>query len=135
MNEQRHVVGKVSELPPGSRKIIQAGMHSIGVFNVNGDYHAIMNRCPHQAGPLCMGNISGTMLPAGPGEYIYGLEGRVLRCPWHGWEFDITTGEMIFVPDPMRVRTYEVAVEPPVLERFPVRVEEEMVVVYVGRRR
>ena len=71
------------------------------------------------------------MLPAEPNQYHYGLHGRVLRCPWHGWEFDITTGEMIFVPDPVHARSYEVAVEPPELETFPIVVEDSTVVLYI----
>ncbi len=128
---KRHIVGKAADIPPGERQIVTIGKRSIGVFNVDGRFYAVKNICPHQGGPLCQGTLSGTMLPAGPQEYIYGLEGRVLRCPWHGWEFDVTTGEMIFVPEPVRVKTYEVAVEQPSLETYPAVVEEETVVIYV----
>ena len=52
------------------------------------------------------------MLPSQPLDYQYGLEGRVLRCPWHGWEFDLETGEKLFDPGcRARVKTYPVAVE------------------------
>ncbi|MEZ4864211.1 MAG: Rieske (2Fe-2S) protein [Caldilineaceae bacterium] len=140
MVRQRYIVAKVSELPPGSRKIVEVGTRSIGVFNVDGQYYAIRNRCPHQGAPLCRGTLSGTMVPAGPKEYHYGLAGRVLRCPWHSWEFDVTTGAMIFVPDPMRVKAYTVTVERaegeapsdiaataalPTLETYSVTVEQE----------
>ena len=131
MSKTRHVICRSVELPPGERKIVDVAGRSIGIFNVEGTLHAIKNRCPHQGAELCRGTVSGTMLPAAPGEYKYGLEGRVLRCPWHFWEFDITTGKMIFVPGKMRVKTYEVNVEPPTLEKFNVEVEEQMVVLYV----
>ena len=110
----RHVVGRVSELPPGSRKIVAvgAGGRSVGVFNVNGRYYALLNRCPHQAAPLCRGAIKGTAMPSAPGEYVWAREGEILRCPWHGWEFDLTNGRSIFNPHKLRVRTYEVTVEP-----------------------
>jgi len=78
------------------------------------------------------------MLPTDtPGEYRYALDGQVLKCPWHFWEFDITTGEMIFVPDPKRVKTYEVEaeteikVENPQLEKFDVDVENQVVYLYL----
>ena len=129
---KRHIVGKATDIPPGERQIVTIGKRSIGVFNVEGRFYAVKNICPHQGAPLCEGTLSGTMLPAGPQEYTYGLEGRVLRCPWHGWEFDVTTGEMIFVPEPVRVKTYEVAVESSSLETYPVVVEEEMIVIYVN---
>ena len=129
--KHRHVVGKASELLPGTRKIVEVKGRSIGVFNLEGAYYALRNSCPHQGGPICQGTLTGTMLPSEPGEYVYGMENRVLRCPWHCWEFDITTGKMIFVPDPLRVRTYEVGVESPSVETYPVEVEESRVVLYV----
>ncbi len=131
MKKTRHVICQSLEIMPGERKIVDVAGRSIGIFNVAGKLHAIKNRCPHQGAELCRGIVGGTMLPAGPGEYEYGLEGRVLRCPWHFWEFDITTGKMIFVPGKMRVKRYDVQLEPPTLEKFSVGVEEMMVVLYV----
>jgi 3-phenylpropionate/trans-cinnamate dioxygenase ferredoxin subunit len=58
------------------------------------------------------------------------MEGRVLRCPWHAWEFDITTGKSLFAPEACRVKSYEVAVESVVVETFRAEVEGEVVVVY-----
>ena len=132
MMKQRHSICLVDDLPPGERKIVQIGRRSIGIFNVAGTFHAIKNVCPHQGAELCRGPIGGTMLPGPPGEYRYGLEGRVLRCPWHFWEFDVTTGEMVFMPDHLRVKTYEVVVEKrPFLEKYPVTIEANEVVVYL----
>ncbi len=108
----RHVVGTIGELPPGARKIVEVNGRSIGVFNVNGSLHALRNSCPHQAAPLCLGSIKGMTMPSKPGEYLWAREGEILRCPWHGWEFDLTTGRSIFNPHKMRVRTYEVTIEP-----------------------
>jgi 3-phenylpropionate/trans-cinnamate dioxygenase ferredoxin subunit len=105
------VVGRVSEVPPGGRRIVDAAGRSIGVFNVKGTFYALRNSCPHQAAPLCLGAIKGMTLPSRPGEYHWGREGEILRCPWHGWEFDITTGRSIFNPHKTRVKAYEVTVE------------------------
>ena len=107
----RHRVCKVSELPPGSRKIVEIAGRSIGVFNIRGSFYAIRNRCPHQAAPLCRGIITGTTRPSQPGTYVWEKDGEVIRCPWHGWEFDITTGRSVFNPHKMRVKRYEVFVE------------------------
>ncbi|HET7559317.1 MAG TPA: Rieske (2Fe-2S) protein [Limnochordia bacterium] len=109
---ERHVVCRQDELPPGKRRIVEAGGRSIGVFNVHGRYYALKNVCPHQQAPLCLGRVAGTTLPGAVGEYRYGREGEIIRCPWHGWEFDLTTGRSIFNPHRVRVKTYEVAVEP-----------------------
>ena len=135
----RHVVGRVSELPPGERRIVDVDGRSIGVFNVHGQFYALRNSCPHQAAPLCLGAIKGMTLPSKPGEYLWARDGEILRCPWHGWEFDLTTGRSIFNPHKMRVRTYEVTVEATQaateedesVETYPVTIEEGLVILHV----
>jgi nitrite reductase (NADH) small subunit len=108
----RVVVCPAEELPPDGHRTVTVDGRSIGVFNVGGTLYAIRNVCPHQGAELCRGTLGGTMLPSAPYEYEYGLEGRVLRCPWHGWEFDLATGEKLFDPAAnARVKTYDVAVE------------------------
>jgi len=130
----RHIIGRVSELAPGERTIVEVDGRSIGVFNVHGQYYALRNRCPHQGAPLCLGAIKGMALPSKPGEYLWGREGEILRCPWHGWEFDITSGRSIFNPHRMRVRTYKVTVEmddDPAVETYPVTIEDGLIVLHV----
>src|SRR4051794_17268539 len=107
----RHVVATVEEIPPGQRKIIDVRGRSIGIFNVDGQFFALRNRCPHQGGPLCLGPLEGLVQSTGPGDYTISRPGEVLRCPWHGWEFDIRTGQSWFDPARVRVRRYEVIVE------------------------
>jgi 3-phenylpropionate/trans-cinnamate dioxygenase ferredoxin subunit len=108
----RRVVCSEADLPPGSRLVLEVGGRSIGVFNVDGCLFALRNSCPHQGAELCAGTLGGTMIPSQPLTYEYALEGRVLRCPWHGWEFDLETGEKLFDPGSRaRVKTYAVAVE------------------------
>ncbi len=102
----------MDEIPPGARKIVEAGGRSIGVFNVGGEFFALRNVCPHQGGPLCTGRVSGFVISETPGVYEYSRQGEILRCPWHGWEFDIRTGQSWFDPRKVRVRRYEVTVEP-----------------------
>ena len=133
---KRHEICSTTDLQPGERKVIEIGKRSIGVFNVHGTYYAVRNVCPHQGAELCKGTVGGTMLPTDqPGQYNYAMDGQVLRCPWHFWEFDITTGEMIVVPEPLRVKVYDVTVEKsnqkPVLERYEVGIEKEMIVLYL----
>ena len=142
----KHVVGTVAEIGPGQRKIIEVNGISIGVFNVRGSYYALRNSCPHQGAPLCRGSVKGTTLPSPPGEYRWGREGEILRCPWHGWEFDLLTGRSIFNPHKVRVRAYEVSVEPaegdvaegdpaeeddPSVDTYPVTVEADRVVLHL----
>jgi nitrite reductase (NADH) small subunit len=95
---RRHPVAQSGEIPPGGRKIVTIGRVQIGVFNVGGEIRAYRNACPHAGAPVCVGKISGTSQPSKVYEYIYGSEGCILRCPWHGWEFDLRTGEHLVDP-------------------------------------
>ena len=106
----RVVVAKAADLPPGKRVIVNVNGHGIGVFNVGGDYYALLNRCPHRSGPLCMGRVRPLVVAAGIGQLDYEREGEILKCPWHQWEFDIRTGEALYDPR-LRVRTYEAVQE------------------------
>ena len=129
----RHVVGPAAEIPPGGRRIVVLEGRSIGVFNVAGEFFAVRNACPHQGGPLCLGVLSGLVVPSSPGRYVYARRGEILRCPWHGWEFDVRTGRSYVDPARTRVRTYPVELVPGpyVAETFPVAVEGDQVVVEV----
>lgn len=107
----RYVVATVTEIAPGARKIVEVAGRSIGIFNIEGEVFALRNRCPHQGGPLCLGVLWGSVTATVPGEYQYGRPGEIVRCPWHGWEFDVRTGQSWVDPQRLRVRRYEVRVE------------------------
>jgi len=135
------VVGTVDEIPPGGRKIVEVAGRSVGVFNVGGEFFALLNRCPHQGGPLCLGHTHGFLRPASVGEYDYSRAGEMLRCPWHGWEYDLRTGQSWFDPSSVLVRRYDVTVAagsdlqkgPYVAETYPVSVDQQYVLVEIGR--
>lgn len=135
----RHVVAALAELPPGSRKLVTAAGRPIVVFNVAGELFAVSNRCPHAGGELRHGRLTGLTLSSGPGDYCYARKGEILRCPWHGWEFDLRTGKSFCDPSTVKVRSYQVTVEPGAklvegpykAETFQVAVEGEYVVVEV----
>lgn len=82
-----------SEIKPGEGKTVDVSGLRIALFNLNGNFYAIDNTCPHRGGPL--------------GEGM--LDGPVVICPWHGWQFDVTTGKSPFMP--VGVKTFEVKVE------------------------
>ena len=133
-----HVVGAAAEIAPGGRKIVEVAGRSIGVFNVDGTFYALRNVCPHQGAPLCMGSVKGTAEMSRAGEYVWGREGRILRCPWHGWEFDLATGHSVFNPHRTRVRRYEVSVKnsaerlhDPGVETYEVAVDGGLLVLHV----
>ena len=147
----KHIVAKVDEIPLGGRKIVEITGRSIGIFHVKGEFYAIRNSCPHQGGSLCEGRLTGFLTASRPGDYAYSRQGEILRCPWHGWEFDIKTGQSWFDPAQVRVRNYKVSVEtispedvtlhaseeggpqkgPYLAETYPVTVEGAYVVVEI----
>src|ERR1700724_2709888 len=97
---QRQPVCAIEDLPPGSMKLVAAGKFGVGVYNVDGALYAIANYCAHEGAPLRAGDAGGLRDVRA---------GRIARCPWHQWEFDITTGVNVAAPT-KRVRTYEVDV-------------------------
>ena len=129
----RQVVAAAREIEPGGRKLVEVAGRAIVVFNIAGEFFALANRCPHKAGELCKGKISGFISSPEPGVYEISHEGEVIRCPWHGWEFHIRTGKSWCDPRTMNARAFEVKVEkgaqlvegPYVAETFPVLVEDD----------
>ena len=140
----RYVVATVEEVPPGGRKLVEVAGRSIGLFNVGGEFFALLNRCPHQGGPLCEGRLHGFVESSVPGEYRLTRQGEVLRCPWHGWEYDLRTGQSWFDPAKVRTRTFEASVQPGsaiaaglepgpyIAETYPVSIDRQYVVVEIG---
>ena len=141
------IVAPVSEFPPGARRIVDVGGRSIGVFHVGERFFGIRNRCPHQGGPLCQGHILGDVVADGPGSARVSDELLRIACPWHGWEYDLDTGQSFMGGSQPRVRSYGVRLEPGRVlaaeakaglvpgpyqaETFPVRVEDDYVVMEV----
>jgi 3-phenylpropionate/trans-cinnamate dioxygenase ferredoxin subunit len=90
-------VAPVDELPPGSVKIVRAGSIALGVYNLDGEYYAIEDRCSHDDGPLAEGEFD-------PDE-------AVVICPRHGSKFDIRSGRPLSLPAYEPVDTFPVTVE------------------------
>lgn len=105
-----HRVGPLAGIREGERQIIQVGTLSVGVYRINGALHAIKNQCPHQGAPLCLGHLGATHAPGKVDEFQPALHGRVLRCPWHGWEFDVASGKGLYDAK-SRVKTYQTVVD------------------------
>ncbi len=132
----RHVVAAAREIPEGGRKLVTVRGRPITIFHVKGEYFALYDRCPHEGGSLCRGKLTGLVRSDGPGHYELTRKGEIIRCPWHGWEFDLRTGKSWCDPRRTRVRSYTASVEPGaalvegpyVAETFEVRVEDDYVV-------
>ncbi len=87
-------VASTSDIPAGEGRCFEVKDQQVAIFNVDGTFYALENVCPHQGGPL------------GEGE----LDVKTVTCPWHAWDFDVTTGENSEDPDE-RQETFEVKVD------------------------
>jgi nitrite reductase/ring-hydroxylating ferredoxin subunit len=126
-------VGSAVELERAGRLVARVKGREIGVLQDGPRLHAVRNRCPHHGGPLALGRVREREAGRRPGEYTT-PRARVLRCPWHGWEFDLTSGRSISNPHRMRVRTYEVTIEvdkDETVEAYPVTSEDGLIVLHV----
>lgn len=96
-------VCSASEIPDGERKIMRIGGRSMGVFHHDGEWYAVRNYCLHRSGPVATGD----------------LKGDVLTCPWHGYQYDVKTGEFLLDPAvkleayPVEIRDGKVHVQLP----------------------
>lgn len=97
--KQRYPAGSLEELTRKGRSIVKVKGMEVGLFLVDGQVQAWRNVCPHAAAPVCEGRVCGTRLPSDVYEYVYGKDQGVLRCPWHGWEFDLKTGRHLAEED------------------------------------
>jgi nitrite reductase/ring-hydroxylating ferredoxin subunit len=139
----KHIVAPVSELPPGTVRQVEIEGRAIAVFNADGEFYALRDTCPHRGARLSDGTVVGAVSSARPGVYDYDGDRRLVKCPWHGWEFDLATGRSWCDPVRERVRAYDVQRErgadlqgaavpgPYVAETIAISVEDEYVVIVV----
>lgn len=103
----RHYVTEADQLQEGNRVIVDIDGREIAVFKIGDEFHALLNYCVHQGGPGCEGRIAGTLIEEEDGSLGYDRKNEVVSCPWHGWEYDIETGEHLANPQ-YRIPSYEV---------------------------
>jgi nitrite reductase/ring-hydroxylating ferredoxin subunit len=132
------IVAPLQEFAPDTRRIVRVGVREIGVFRVGDRFYAVRNRCPHQGAPLCIGRVFSRIRSAQPGQFELDDGPPLLVCPWHGWQYDISSGQSYSAGDP-NARSYGVTVAsgselvegPYVVETYPVTVTEQYVVLEV----
>jgi 3-phenylpropionate/trans-cinnamate dioxygenase ferredoxin subunit len=103
----------VEDLPRGSKKTFTVKNFPIVLtHSQQGEFYAIYGLCPHQRAPLGEGVLGGLSAAGQPGEdFQYEREGEIIRCPWHGFSYDVTTGVCLASPDRLRVKTYPLVIE------------------------
>ena len=87
-------VAKRSDIPTGTGKAVEVGGKTIAIFNCEGTFYATENACKHRGGPLGEGSLSGT----------------TVTCPWHGWEYDVTSGACQMDPS-IKVQKFDVKID------------------------
>jgi nitrite reductase/ring-hydroxylating ferredoxin subunit len=107
----RQHLGAVDDFEPGRFRVFELQGRPVGVVRTEQGFFAVRNRCPHQGADICAGLVTGTLEPSAPGEFSYSDEKLVVVCPWHRWEFELTTGESYGQVTRKRLVTYEVEVE------------------------
>ncbi|QYB07154.1 Rieske 2Fe-2S domain-containing protein [Rhodococcus sp. USK10] len=90
-----HLVGRLEEIPMHTIHSVRIDGRDVGIIRTPDKVYAIGNRCPHQGGPMCLGKMTGTMVPSDPDQYVYDHDGLVVQCPWHAYEFHVDTGESV----------------------------------------
>src|SRR5262249_58941000 len=108
----RPVGARAEDPPPGPRRRVTVAGRDIVILNIKGELFALSDKCPHKGGSLVRGKLTGLVLSTEPGTYQYSRAGEMLRCPWHGWEFDVRTGRSWCDPTRLRLMHYKVSVEP-----------------------
>jgi nitrite reductase (NADH) small subunit len=105
------VVCGADDLAPGEKHALRVGRRNVVVVRAaDGRYWAIADICPHQGAQLSAGHLGGSLVFA-DGVCSVEREGEILRCPWHNFAFDVTTGRSLLDPERYRVATYRVTVE------------------------
>ena len=129
------VVAKTSEIPRNEQKLVLARGRPVVIYNLDGEWFALSNKCPHQGGALCQGRRVGLVKSTGPGEYEFSRQNEIVRCPWHGWEFDIRTGKSICEPEAITARRIQIECQKAAdleegltVETFEITVEDELLV-------
>lgn len=105
------VVCRDDELAPGEKRRIVVGRRPLVLCRAaSGRYYAVSDNCPHQGASMSAGALGGAMQASAPGRYAWGRPGEVLRCPWHAWEFDVTTGCSLWGQADVRLASYPVTI-------------------------
>lgn len=91
----QYYVANVEDIPHGKSQLVTVDGKEVALFNDNGVFYAILNVCPHARGPLVAGRIEGFADAPTANTLDYDHNRRVLRCPWHHWEFDLESGKAV----------------------------------------
>jgi 3-phenylpropionate/trans-cinnamate dioxygenase ferredoxin subunit len=105
-------VGAVEDFLEGRPKVVEVGGRELGIIHWRGAFYAVRNVCAHMGARLCLGTVTARMISDGPMSPIEADYAHpVITCPWHGWTFDIGSGNSVFDPRRFRVKSYPVLIQ------------------------
>jgi nitrite reductase (NADH) small subunit len=109
----RYPLCNVNEVPAGAKKAFTIkNIPIVLVHSSKDEFFAIYGLCPHQRAALKDGTLGGLTVADEVGEdFRYEREGEILRCAWHGFSYDVTTGVCLAAPERLRVKTYSLVIE------------------------
>src|SRR3977135_3576512 len=107
----RHIVARTTEIPPGGNKVVGVDGRDIVVFHFNGEFFALLNRCPHEGAPLDKAACVARLNTPEPCLYERARVGELIRCAWLGWQSHMPPRQFWFGPGRVKVRTYPVVIE------------------------
>jgi 3-phenylpropionate/trans-cinnamate dioxygenase ferredoxin subunit len=121
MTSQEHDIGHVVDYVHGTVRGVTVAGRALAIVRHGDRFFAVRDTCPHQGAALSNGSVTGDVQLCQVGDtQQYARDGEVLRCPWHGWQFELRTGKSLVDPEHTRIRSY------------PVRVEKDRVLVAMG---
>lgn len=112
---ERVAVKEADAFEAGEREIVTVDQQNFSVLNVDGEYYAVLNKCAHDCGPVGKGTVRPKLVleESEPGQRErerYDEETPTITCPWHGWSYELETGDHVGV-DSISLPTLDVAVE------------------------
>lgn len=133
----RHVIAEVDSFEDREIRAIEVAGKNLCLLRLGKEFFALADRCPHGGAKLSGGRISNTVESDGPGDYRLCRKDEMIKCPWHGWEYDVRTGQSWSDPKSTRTRAYaakaiegeELIKGPYIAETVSVEVDGDYVVV------
>jgi nitrite reductase (NADH) small subunit len=108
----KYRVCRVEDIPCGEKRSYTIkNLPIMVIHSQQGEFYAVYDRCPHQRAPLSEGVLGGLTAATQPGEsFSYTRQGEIIRCPWHGFSYDVTNGTCL-ANERLRVKTYPLIVD------------------------
>lgn len=133
----KHVVAEVASFDDREIRAVEVNGKGVVLLRLDDEFFALADRCPHGGAKLSGGRISSMVESDEPGEYRVCRKGELLKCPWHGWEYDVRTGQSWSDPKATRTRAFaaetidgaELVKGPYIAETISVEIEGNYVVV------